>query len=344
MRHSNPAKRNFIGIGLLLVTVGLVAVDPSSFLAARHARPGLHRSQAPTVSTNVTQNALASARTFLTSLTRQQHAIVNIKLNATTRTKWSNLPSAEGYRDLRNGLALRDLTAGQREAALAVVASVLSPAGFQKVREILRAEELKLTNGGLEYQIAILGEPSASAPWMIQFGGHHVGINATIIGTHLAFTPLHIGAEPLGPLRSDTDRAFALMHSLNSGQQNQTMLAHPVGENGIFGPGKDGETIVPEGIRAAEFNTEQRAMLIDLIRGWISLQAESFATKAMAEIEENIADTYFAWSGPVTDGSPAYFRIQGPTVEIEYAPQAGLNSHIHSFYRDPTNDYGVRWY
>jgi hypothetical protein len=37
----------------------------------------------------------------------------------------------------------------------------------------------------------------------------------------------------------------------------------------------------------------------------------------------------------------AYYRIQGPTVIIEYAPQQGDVDHIHTIYRDPTNDYGA---
>ena len=60
-----------------------------------------------------------------------------------------------------------------------------------------------------------------------------------------------------------------------------------------------------------------------------------------------LAETWFAWSGPTTAGSASYFRIQGPTLLIEYSPQrmrgGGLDpTHIHTIYRDPTNDYGGR--
>jgi hypothetical protein len=46
-------------------------------------------------------------------------------------------------------------------------------------------------------------------------------------------------------------------------------------------------------------------------------------------------------------GSAAYFRIQGPTLLIEYSPQRSRGggpdtNHIHTIYRDPTNDYGAR--
>ena len=44
---------------------------------------------------------------------------------------------------------------------------------------------------------------------------------------------------------------------------------------------------------------------------------------------------------PSTPGSVAYFRIQGPTLVVEYAPQKNVD-HIHTIYRDPTNDYGAK--
>jgi hypothetical protein len=62
----------------------------------------------------------------------------------------------------------------------------------------------------------------------------------------------------------------------------------------------------------------------------------------MDEIRARLPETYFAWSGPTTPGSAAYFRIQGPTLVIEYAPQRGVD-HVHTIYRDPTNDYGARF-
>jgi hypothetical protein len=38
-----------------------------------------------------------------------------------------------------------------------------------------------------------------------------------------------------------------------------------------------------------------------------------------------------------------YFRIQGPTVFIEFADQMNSPSHIHTIYRDFTNEYGSQW-
>ena len=104
--------------------------------------------------------------------------------------------------------------------------------------------------------------------------------------------------------------------------------------------------IMPEGVKASTFNAKQRTQLLGLIREWVGIIRDDAAAVKMAEVQSNLDDTWFAWSGPTTPGSAVYFRIQGPTVFIEYAPQrmgGDSTQHIHTIYRDPTNEYGARW-
>jgi len=147
--------------------------------------------------------------------------------------------------------------------------------------------------------------------------------------------------QSIRPLGKENDKAFALINALNPAQQKKALLDYQV-KDVVLGPGHDGEMIQPEGIRASEFNASQRAMLLDLVSEWVNILNEAAASARMAEIQANLADTWLAWSGPTTNGSAAYFRIQGPTVIIEYAPQNV--DHIHTFYRDPTNDYGAKFF
>ena len=69
--------------------------------------------------------------------------------------------------------------------------------------------------------------------------------------------------------------------------------------------------------------------------------AQADRSAAALVLASSIADTYFGWNGPTTNGSAAYYRIQGPTLVIEYAPQGGID-HIHTVIRDPSNDYGEK--
>ena len=205
------------------------------------------------------------------------------------------------------------------------------------------------------YYISILGTPSEKTPWMLQFGGHHLALNITIAGERGVLTPTLTGAQPalytmngktVRPLGAESDKGFALLQALDDKQRKQAILSYELADL-VLGPGQDGKTIVPEGLKASEMTDHQRAMLLDVISEWAGIIHESAAAARMAELKADINETWFAWSGPtiVIPGKniTAYYRIQGPHLVIEYAPQTlggdpGL--HVHTMYRDPTNDYG----
>ena len=53
-----------------------------------------------------------------------------------------------------------------------------------------------------------------------------------------------------------------------------------------------------------------------------------------------------SWRGPTSHepnrNGTAYYRIQGPRLFIEFSPQGvggDPSNHVHTMYRDPTNDY-----
>jgi hypothetical protein len=314
-----------------------------------------------------TLKAVSAAKTFLATLDSRQRAKASLDLNKTTRSNWSNLPTGTVFQNgatERNGLKLGDLSPAQQDAALALVAATLSPAGYQKVMNIVNGDEVlerttapgrpaanRVRFGRGEFYVGILGAPSETQPWMIQFGGHHLAINITVVGAQNVLTPSHTGAQPriynfngqsIRPLGNENDKGFALVNALNPEQKKQAILQYEV-KDVVSGPGHDGEVIQPEGVRASGFTATQRTMLLDLVKEWAGIINDDAAAVRMAEIQANLADTYFAWSGPTSNGSAAYFRIQGPTVMIEYAPQGGSTDHIHTFYRDPTNDYGAKF-
>lgn len=316
-----------------------------------------------------TAKAVDAANVFLATLDAGQRAKASLPLNTTTRVVWSNLPSGiklqSGAME-RNGLKLGAMNPAQEKAALALVAATLSPDGFRKVMHIVDADQVlevdaapkrqatsAIRFGRAEYYIAILGMPSPTDLWMLQFGGHHLAINVSIGARQSVLTPTHTGAQPatytlngqtIRPLGDENDKAFKLINALDAAQQKQAILGFEV-RNLVLGPGTDGKVIQPEGIRGSSLRDDQRAMLIDLVSEWAGILDEGAAAAKMAEVKANMADTYFAWSGSTTNGQPAYFRVQGPAVLIEYAPQGqggAATDHIHTIYRDPTNDYGPK--
>jgi hypothetical protein len=334
-------------------------------LAQRASAPPAAR---PAGNAAVTAKVVAAANAFLATLGDTERARGTFDFTGSQRTGWSNLPTGIFQ---RNGLRLGDLTARQREAALALVAAALSRSGYQKVIDIMNADEaLKNRGGGRtggrqgggaggrggiqfgldEYYIALLGSPSATTPWMIQFGGHHLAINVTLVGPDNVLTPSLPATQPahyvlngqtIRPLGNENDKGFALINALDGAQQKQAILNYEVRDL-VLGPGADGKVIQPEGILGSALNAGQQALLLGVIHEWVGILNDEAATAKMAEIKANLPRTYFAWSGATTNGGLAYYRIQGPTVIIEYAPQQGDVEHIHTIYRDPTNDYGAK--
>jgi hypothetical protein len=326
--------------------------------------PGVLGAQPRTVTAKVVE----AANAFLATLSPEERAKCTFGFASSQRTGWSNLPSGIFQ---RNGMRFGDMTKPQRDAALALVAAALSREGYQKVTEIMNGDEvLKNAGGGRtggrqgapggrgggvrfgldEYYMALLGAPSAAAPWMIQFGGHHLAINVTVVGASSVLTPSLPAAQPakytlngqtVRPLGRENDKGFALINALNAAQQKHAILNYDV-KDLVLGPGADGKVIQPEGILASELDAKQQAMLLDVVHEWVGILNDEAATAKMAEIKANLPKTYFAWSGSTTNGGLAYYRVQGPTVVIEYAPQQGDVSHIHTIYRDPTNDYGAK--
>ncbi len=315
------------------------------------------------IAQTATSRAVSAAKNFLATLNDKQRQNLMFAFDdAQQRVRWSNLPTTMVH---RAGLPMGELSPAERSAAMALVASVLSKRGFEKVQQIVEGDEVLKANernnpmfGKDLFYISILGTPSETEPWMLQFGGHHLALNVTIAGEHGVLTPTLTGAQPalytvggktVRPLGQESDKALALLNALDEGQRKQAILSYRLADL-VLGPGQDGKTIQPEGLKASAMNERQRAMLLDVISEWAGIVHESAAGVRMAELKADINETWFAWSGPVTDtvgnNITAYYRIQGPHVVIEYAPQrlgGDPSLHVHTMYRDPTNDYGRKY-
>src|SRR6185436_10989434 len=122
---------------------------------------------------------------------------------ADERYAWAYTPGT------RQGLALGDMGADQRDGAMAIVASALSTRSAGEVGAIMALEAIL---GGLErsagragwirrdpdlYWFAVFGTPGSSSPWSWRVGGHHVAVHVTVLGDRvIGTTPSFLGANP----------------------------------------------------------------------------------------------------------------------------------------------------
>jgi hypothetical protein len=122
------------------------------------------------------------------------------------KQRWSNFPAGAFE---RAGLMWGDLSETQQNAWLALMQATLSTEGYNRIiaewnaDDALAAQEGSGGGGGPQaffgmayYYIALSGTPSETDPWQWQLGGHHVTVNATIVGSNVALTPSFIGCQP----------------------------------------------------------------------------------------------------------------------------------------------------
>jgi uncharacterized protein DUF3500 len=276
------------------------------------------------------------------------------------RQTWSNFPATAVARE---GIALSDLSTDQQKAALAVVAVALSGEGYQQTTDIQKADDYLNSLGGQgadgfgslkDYFIAVYGEPSATQPFMVQFGGHHLARNLTYHGDKVSQTPQFVGTEPVSfpsggatvePLKAEASDLFGLMAALTDDQRASAEITSGTFDDLLMGPGKDSGTFpAAEGLLVSGLDADRRQMVVAAIRSYAGDLSTDAANTLMAKYESELDQTRIGWSnntGPTDEHS--YFRIDGPSVWIEFINTRSMSTpdiHYHSVYRDKTNDYG----
>ncbi|MGW8935902.1 DUF3500 domain-containing protein [Gordonia terrae] len=287
----------------------------------------------------------------------------------TKTTSWSNFRSPSSTTRATN---LADLSDEQRTAAMRVLDALLSDEGYATVTGIMGGDEYlheksSSTEDSLgQYYIVFVGDPSDSSAWEIQFGGHHLGINATLDGSidEITFAPRHLGIQPAVYLAGDGTEvqpfdgiyttASTFFDSLSAAQKATVYQGAEVASM-VCAPGSTCDYPSGTGISGADLSDEQKKLLLDVIANWVGLADQETTSDALTEIAASLDETYVNWSGAttydMTQGDGIYFQISGPDVYIEFAAQQGSAGadvdgvttsgwrHVHTIYRDPTGDY-----
>lgn len=315
-------------------------------------------------STDAVRNA---AVRYMATLSDQQLVRTMFPVDDLQWQKWMN----QGFY-VRDGVSMREMTAGQRNAALSLMRSSLSAKGFELTRNIMRLNETlaemindHLVDGEWGYYFTIMGKPSAVEPWGWQFQGPHAIINYFVLGDQVVATPLFFGSEPthatsgkykgLSVLQKEQNDGLALVRSLPQLQQQQAVLKFSkTGNNNLTEAFKDNVILDYAGLRANELSANARQSLRQLVHLYVSNMDEEHARVKMNEIDKHLENTWFAWIGDTKSDSVYYYRIQSPVIVIEFDHQAPANlerfaadpdkatrQHIHTVLRTPNgNDYG----
>ncbi|GAA2531561.1 DUF3500 domain-containing protein [Winogradskya humida] len=276
------------------------------------------------------------------------------------RQTWSNFPTTTVPRE---GIVMSALTAGQQKAADAMLAAALSTTGAQQDSNIRASDDELNRLGGqgadgfgslTDYYVAVYGTPSATSPFMIQFGGHHLARNLTYNGDKVSQTPQFVGTEPTSftaggttvePLKAESTAMFGMLSGITAAHKTAAKITSGTFDDLVMGPGKDtGVYPASEGVAVSELSADEKKLVTTAIQTYVGDLADAAAAKLMAKYTAELDQTRIGWSnnsGPTDENS--YVRIDGPSVWIEFIntrSQSTPNIHFHSVYRDKTNDYG----
>ena len=182
--------------------------------------------EAPAKSDRSAKARVAAANAFLATLSADEKKQALLPFDDPEKQKWTNVPTKADD----GGIRLGDLTKPQLQSAVAFLSTVMSETGYLKARNIMMADDLLIRNearavkrggfGSANFWVAIFGTPSETEPWGVQWDGHHVAVNITIVGDKMTNSPYFIGTQPhvfnLGkeeiiPMKNEITYAYKFM-------------------------------------------------------------------------------------------------------------------------------------
>jgi hypothetical protein len=306
----------------------------------------------------VSGDMTASAIKFLQTLSSTQKAKAQFVFDDEERYNWHYVPID------RKGIPLKELTAAQRKAGLDLLHTALSDTGFNKtiaviqLERVLREVENRPANDDYrnpeKYYFSIFGNPVSDSIWGWRFEGHHVAFNFSSKNNQLvSATPGFLGANPAivlsGPekgkqiLKNESELGFVLLHSFDKKQLEKAVIDVKAPGEIFTADSRKAMISEPKGILYSELNITQQKIFMQLLSIYIHRYTLLFAMGMMHEIElAGLNNLRFAWAGDQQPGQghPHYYRIQGPTIIIEYDNTQNNANHVHTVIRDLKNDFG----
>ena len=296
---------------------------------------------------------VGAAGKFLEALNADQKKQATYPLTDAERENWNFVPIE------RHGLPFKKMSTEQHALGLALLRTGLSHTGMARANAIMSMELVlkDLEKGAARrdptlYFVTIFGEPAADKSWGWRFEGHHLSFNFTVVdGKHVFFAPSFIGSNPAevrqGPrkgervLGEEEDLGLAFVNSLDATQRKTAIFAEQALKEIVTTNKKRVEPLSPVGISVGQLKPAQREKMIGLLKVYLNRWRPELAEETFAKINEaGIEKLTFGWAGGLDRSKQTYYRIQGPTILIEFDNFQGNGNHIHTTVRDFKGDFG----
>jgi len=305
------------------------------------------------------QKIVDAASVFLNLLDSGQRAHTFYPFDADERYGFHYFPI-----DHPKGIAMDQLNPAQRKAAWELIKTCLSEKTLVKVGEIIQLETIlkelehrqpsdHYRDPG-KYSLTIFGIPHHNTIWGWRLEGHHVSFNFSADnGELVAGTPGFLGANPAvvqqgaergkEVLKEEREAGFALLRSLTKEELARAIVDTTAPGDIITYIHRKAMIAHPEGLLYSEMGSAQQEQMLQLISLYVHRFTKLFADEMLKEIQgAGLNNLRFAWAGHTESGigKPHYYRIQGPTVIIEYDNTQNNANHVHTVVRDLRHDFG----
>lgn len=300
---------------------------------------------------------LAATNKFLASLEPDKRKAASFAWDGREWRSW-NYFGVGG--NIKPGLRLEQMSTAQQAAAWELLATLFSPAGLAKAKNVMTLQDVlaSLGNGvgqrsSQRFSFAVFGTPADAGAWGFRLEGHHLTQSIAVRdGRIVAVTPSSFSANPnrvpsgthagLNTLKDEEALARRLIGDLAPSLQAKARMSERALGNILSYAGRERANTQKVGLAAAELISPQRDLLWQLVETY-SVQHVSapLAAAQRARIKSGDPEAvHFAWHGPNEPETAFGYRVIGDGFVIEMGSVDAAAQHLHTVYHDLGNVLG----
>jgi hypothetical protein len=302
-------------------------------------------------------DVLAATRKFLGSLEPDKRKAASFAWNGSEWRGW-NYFGVGGY--IKPGLRLEQMSATQKGAAWDLLATLFSPGGIEKTRNVMTLQDVLAERGdgagersSERFSFAVFGTPAETGAWGLRLEGHHLHQSISVRDNQIvSVTPSSFSANPnrvttgkhagLNTLKDEEALARRLIADLAPKLQATARQSDSALRNILSYAGRERANGQKVGIAAAELTSAQRDLVWQLVETYaVTYLAPPLAVAQRTRVTSGDREAvHFAWYGPNTPEKAFGYRVIGDGFVIEMGSVDPAAQHLHTIYHDLGNVLG----
>jgi hypothetical protein len=340
--HSGPDRRQLVLAGTALL--GLAAL-PNKVAAADEAGLG------------PAADLLAGTRKFLAGLEPEKRSAAAFAWNGSEWKSWNyfGFPSL-----IKPGLRLEQMSAPQKAAAWELLATLWSPVGLAKAKNVMTLQDVLAASGNAagqrsaeRFSFSVFGTPAETGAWGFRLEGHHLtqsvavrdGRIVSVTPSSFSAYPNRVGSGPhagLNTLKDEEALARRLIGDLAPKLQARARQSDRALGNIMSSAGRERANAQKVGLAAAELTTAQRDLAWQLVETYaVEHLPPTVAAAQRQRVRSGDREAvHLAWYGPNTPEQAFGYRVIGDGFVIEMGSVDAAAQHLHTVYIDLANVLG----